>query len=178
MAFALTLSMLLVGCATGVTNFDDQASIDPHSGYVLLRPHWDDAGDTEADLQIKLVHYYSDGSKQAIVYTMPAGATQVATLEPGYYKMVYAIAGRTGVAPLWNTGFVVKTGQVSYPGDWWFHQATVGYANVLAPRKQNFHQHKLIAAHSEVERDPEAERLYQGHYPRLSQVLPLVYTGP
>ena len=172
--------MLLAGCATGVSNFEDadQGSVDSQTGYALFRPHWENDGDTKADLQIKLVRFLPDGTKQPITYTMPAGATQVVMLAPGYYAMNYVMAGANGVVPRSNTTFVVKTGQVSYPGDWWFQQKSAGYVNVMAPRKQNFHQHDLFAMRSGVECDPDAEPSYRKKYPRLSQVLPLVYSGP
>jgi len=178
LAQALTTSMLVVGCATGPSNFEDQTVVDPHAGYVLFRPHWDNNGDTKADLQIKFVRYPFDGPREEFVYSMSAGASQVVTLAPGYYTLAYASTGRNGVAPSTNMNFVVKNGQVSYPGDWWFHQASAGTVDVLAPRKQNFHQHRMVFLHSEVERDSDAEQSYRRQYPRLSQVLPLVYTGP
>ncbi len=172
--------MLLAGCATGVSNFEDadQSSFDSGAGYALFRPHWNSNGDTKADLQIKLVRIFPDGTKQPISYSMPAGATQVVTLAPGYYALNYVMAGGNGVAPRSLISFVVKTGQVSYPGDWWFQQKSAGYVNVMAPRKQNFHQHDLFAMRSEVECDPDAEQSWRSKYPRLSQVLPLVYSGP
>ncbi len=170
--------MLVVGCAAGPSSVEDQTLVDPHAGYALFRPHWDNNGDTKADVQIKLVRFPLDGPREEFVYSMSAGASQVVTLAPGYYTVVSATAGRTGIAPRTNMNFVVKTGQVSYPGDWWFHNASAGTVDVLASRKQNFHQYRLVVVHSEVERDSDAEQSYQGRYPRLSQVLPLVYTGP
>ncbi len=178
LALALTTSMLVVGCATGPSNFEDQSPVDPHAGYVLFRPHWDNNGDTKAEVRIKLVRYPFDGPREEFTYSMSAGASQVVTLAPGYYTVASATVGPRGIVPRANMNFAVKTGQVSYPGDWWFQEASAGTVDVLAPRKQNFHQYRLIFARSEVERDSEAEPSYQRRYPRLSQVLSLVYTGP
>ncbi len=49
---------------------------------------------------------------------------------------------------------------------------------MLAPRKQNFHQHDLFILHSAIECDADAEPAHRRLYPRLSQALPLVYSGP
>ena len=113
----------------------------------------------------------SDGSKQAITYSMPAGATQLVTLAPGSHVMNYVMAGGNGIAPRSNPRFVVNAGQMSCPGDWWFGETSAGYVNVLAPRKHNVHQHDLFAILTEVECDPGAGPAYRTLYPRLSQVL-------